>query len=234
MSSDVRYWVVIPAAGVGKRMEVDKPKQYIEINNKTILEHTIDCFIHRNDIEKVVVAISKTDEYWPELQIAEHKKVITAEGGLERYHSVFNGLKELQGKADEDDWVLVHDAARPCLSQEAIDRLIAELKEHEVGGLLAMPCRDTMKRANESNEIIDTVERESLWHAQTPQMFKFEKLFSAINTVLEKSLNITDEAMAIELSGHKPLLVEGHLENIKVTHKDDLKYLANYLIEVNL
>ena len=173
MSTDVRYWVVIPAAGVGKRMGVDKPKQYIEVSNKTIIEHTIECFLDREEIEKVVVAISNTDEFWPELQISKHEKVITAPGGAERYQSVFNGLKELQDKAEQSDWVLVHDAARPCLSQSAIDRLMKELREHEVGGILAMPCRDTMKRSNEKSEIIDTVERESLWHAQTPQMFKY-------------------------------------------------------------
>jgi 2-C-methyl-D-erythritol 4-phosphate cytidylyltransferase len=229
MSDKARYWVVIPAAGVGKRMGVDKPKQYITVNDKTILEHTIDCFINREEIENVVVAISKADEYWPSLKISEHEKVITAPGGAERYHSVFNGLQVLENKADENDWILVHDAARPCLSQSAIDRLMIELREHEVGGILAMPCRDTMKRANETNEIIDTVERESLWHAQTPQMFKYGKLYSAINKVLEKEFVVTDEAMAIEHSGYKPLLVEGQQENIKVTHKDDLKYLELYL-----
>ena len=233
MSSDVRYWVVIPAAGVGKRMGVDKPKQYIQVSNKTIIEHTIECFLGREEIEKVVVVISNTDEYWPELQISKHEKVITAPGGAERYQSVFNGLKELQDKAEQNDWVLVHDAARPCLSQSAIDRLMIELREHEVGGILAMPCRDTMKRSNEKSEIIDTVERESLWHAQTPQMFKYEKLYSAISDVLEKDIVVTDEAMAIELSGFKPLLVIGQQENIKITHKDDLKYIETYLNEMN-
>ena len=151
MSSDVRYWVVIPAAGVGKRMGVDKPKQYIQASNKTIIEHTIECSLGREEIEKVVVVISNSDEYWPELQISKHEKVITAPGGAERYQSVFNGLKELQDKAEQNDWVLVHDAARPCLSQSAIDRLMIELREHEVGGILAMPCRDTMKRSNEKS-----------------------------------------------------------------------------------
>ncbi len=234
MSSKARYWVVIPAAGVGKRMGVDKPKQYIQVNDKTIIEHTIECFLYREDIEKVVVAISKTDEYWPELDISKHEKVITAPGGEERYQSVFNGLHELKDKAKQDDWVLVHDAARPCLSQSTIDRLMIELRQHEVGGLLAMPCRDTMKRANEAGEIIDTVERESLWHAQTPQMFKYAKLYSAISDVLEKGKVVTDEAMAIELSGFRPLLVKGQQENIKVTHKDDLKYLETYLNEMKL
>jgi len=232
MSNNAKYWVVIPAAGVGKRMGVDKPKQYISVKDKTILEHTINCFIDREEIEAVVVVISKEDEYWPSLDIAKHDKVITAPGGVERYHSVANGLQVLQDKAGDNDWVLVHDAARPCLNQSAIDRLMIELRTHEVGGILALPCRDTMKRANELAEIVETVERESLWHAQTPQMFKYGKLYSAIEKILKDNIVVTDEAMAIELSGYKPLLVQGHQENIKVTHKDDLQYLELFLNEI--
>lgn len=232
MSNIARYWVVIPAAGVGKRMGVDKPKQYIPVNDKTILEHTINCFINRDEIEAVVVAISKADEYWPDLAISKHEKIITAPGGDERYQSVFNGLQGLKNKADDNDWVLVHDAARPCLNQSAIDRLMIELRTHDVGGILAMPCRDTMKRANESSEIVDTVERESLWHAQTPQMFKFGKLFTAIEKIVNENIIVTDESMAMELAGYKPLLVEGHQENIKITHKDDLQYIDLYLTEM--
>jgi 2-C-methyl-D-erythritol 4-phosphate cytidylyltransferase len=232
MSNNARYWVVIPAAGVGKRMAVDKPKQYISVNGKTIIEHTIDCFINREEIETVVVAISRADEYWPTLKISKHKKIITAPGGDERYQSVFNGLQALKDKAKDDDWLLVHDAARPCLSQSAIDRLMINLRSHDVGGILAMPCRDTMKRANEAGEIIDTVERESLWHAQTPQMFRYEKLFSAIEKILNEDIVVTDEAMAMEMAGYKPLLVQGHQENIKITHKDDLQYLEHFLNEM--
>lgn len=229
MSETARYWVVIPAAGVGKRMGVDIPKQYISVNAKTILEHTIDCFINRDEIEGVVVAISSEDEYWPTLNLDEHKKIIIAPGGEERYHSVFNGLKTLNGKAEDNDWVLVHDAARPCLSQSAIDRLIIKLREHEVGGILALPCRDTMKRSNENNDVVDTVDRKFLWHAQTPQMFKYRKLFSAIENVLRENIEVTDEAMAMELAGFTPILVQGHQENIKLTHKDDLKHIEHYL-----
>ncbi|MBL1142809.1 MAG: 2-C-methyl-D-erythritol 4-phosphate cytidylyltransferase [Proteobacteria bacterium] len=232
MSDSSKYWVVIPAAGVGKRMGVDKPKQYISVNGKTIIEHTIDCFINREEIEAVVVAISKADEYWPDLEIAKHEKVIAAPGGVERYQSVFNGLQVLQDKAKKNDWILVHDAARPCLNQSAIDRLIINLRTHDVGGILAMPCRDTMKRANESGVIVDTVERESLWHAQTPQMFKYGKLFSAIEKILDGDIVITDEAMAMELAGYNPMLVQGHQENIKITHKDDLQYLEHFLNEM--
>ncbi|GJM05623.1 MAG: 2-C-methyl-D-erythritol 4-phosphate cytidylyltransferase [marine bacterium B5-7] len=232
MSDNAKYWVVIPAAGVGARVGADKPKQYISINNKTIIEYTIDCFIHREEIEKIVVAISKEDEYWPTLSISNHDKIMTAPGGEERYQSVLNSLQILSGKAENSDWVMVHDAARPCLNQSAIDRLIIELRTHDVGGILAMPCRDTMKRANDVGEIAQTVERESLWHAQTPQMFKYGKLLSAIEDALKNRVVVTDESMAIERMGFKPMLVSGHQENIKLTHKDDLETLKIYLDRV--
>ena len=229
MSDSSKYWVVIPAAGVGSRMGVDKPKQYISINNKTIIEHTIDCFIDREEIEKIVIAISKEDEFWPTLAISNHDKIVTAPGGEERYQSVLNSLQALSGKTENNDWVMVHDAARPCLNQSAIDRLIIELRTHDVGGILAMPCRDTMKRANDAGEIDKTVERDSLWHAQTPQMFKYGMLLSAIEDALKNKTVVTDESMAIERMGFKPMLVPGHQENMKLTHKDDLEPLKAYL-----
>lgn len=229
MPKNARYWVVIPAAGVGSRMGVDKPKQYISINGKTILEYTIDCFLHRKEIEKIIVAISPTDDYWPSLSISKNERVITAPGGAERYQSVLNSLHLLSDKADDDDWVLVHDAARPCLEQKAIDRLISVLREHDVGGILALPCRDTMKRVNGEGEIEKTVDRESLWHAQTPQMFKYKKLMSAIDDALTHNVFITDESMAMERFGYKAMIVQGQHENIKITHKDDLQHLNLYL-----
>ena len=229
MSDNSKYWVVIPAAGVGTRMGVDKPKQYISVNGKTIIEHTIDCFIEREEITGIVVVVSKADEYWPTLSISKNERIITAPGGDERYQSVFNGLTILNDKAGENDWVLVHDAARPCLNQSAIDRLMINLRTHDVGGILALPCRDTMKRANVAGEIENTVERESLWHAQTPQMFRYGKLMPAIEQVLNENIVVTDEASAMEHCGYNPVLVQGHQENIKVTHKDDLMYMEMYL-----
>lgn len=229
MSNSARYWVVIPAAGVGTRMGVDKPKQYISVNGKTIIEHTLDCFIQREEIEGIVVAISKDDKFWSTLTVSSNEKVITAPGGDKRCQSVLNSLQTLNDKALDNDWVLVHDAARPCLKQSVIDRLIICLRSHDVGGILALPCRDTMKRSNETGEIVETVERENLWHAQTPQMFKYGKLLPAIEKALNNNVHVTDEAMAMELSGYKPMLVQGHPENIKITHKDDLMYMKMYL-----
>ncbi len=229
MSDKVNYWAVIPAAGAGKRFGADRPKQYLTVDDKTILEYTIDCFIQRDDITGVVVAIAREDDYWPSLPISRHEKIIVALGGAERCQSVKNALQVLSEKANSEDWVLVHDAARPCLKQNAIDRLISELSEHHTGGILGLPCRDTMKRANQENEIIDTVDRNHLWHAQTPQMFRYQKLLDALVDADNRVEIVTDEAMAIELSGHQLKLVEGHSENIKITQKDDFEQAKIYL-----
>ncbi len=229
MSDDIQYWVAIPAAGIGKRVGADKPKQYIDIYGKTILEHTVDCFLHREDIAGIVVAIASDDSFWPTLPISTHEKIIVAPGGEERFNSVTNALESLADCARENDWVLVHDAARPCLSQSALDRLMSELAGHETGGILGLPCRDTMKRADHNGDITATVDRENLWHAQTPQMFRYSKLLDALQKVLAEGLSVTDEAMAIELAGFTAKLVSGHHENIKITHKDDIQQAEIYL-----
>lgn len=229
MYEDGKYWVVIPAAGTGTRMNADRPKQYLAIGGKTVLEYTLDCFLQRDEIEGVMVAISKQDQHWPALPVADNKKVIVTAGGKQRFHSVLNSLNALSETADERDWVLVHDAARPCLSQSAIDRLMIALRSHDVGGILALPCKDTMKRSDDNNAIETTVARERLWHAQTPQMFRYGKLLAALRKAQAENQPVTDEAMALESCGEKPKLIMGHLENIKLTHNDDLQLAAIYL-----
>lgn len=227
--SNVKNWVVIPAAGVGSRMQADRPKQYLPLLDKTIIEHTIGCFLNRDDIEAIVVVIAENDPYWSNLDISKNEKVILAPGGEERYASVMNGLKVLQDKAQANDWVLVHDAARPCLRASDIDELMTQLENDEVGGILAVPVRDTMKRANTIDEISNTIERKDLWHALTPQMFRYEKLYDALESSITNNLNATDESMALE---HKKLtvkLVKGHYDNIKITHHDDLELAELYL-----
>lgn len=230
MNKKQKIWVVIPAAGVGKRMESDSPKQYLKLNSKTIIEHTLSVFDKHNAISEIVVSISQGDEYWPALDFDLSKPVHVANGGKERCDSVLNGLKFLENKAADDDWVLVHDAARPCLRQEDITLLIDSLKEHDVGGILAVPVRDTMKRSFDNNTIKETVDRENLWHALTPQMFRFSLLKNALESALNNNDIITDEASAVELSGYQPLLVEGHADNIKITRPEDL-VLASFFLQ---
>lgn len=230
MNKKQKIWVIIPAAGVGKRMESDTPKQYLKLNDKMIIEHTIDVFDKHDSISEIVVAISKGDEYWPSLNIHLSKPLHVADGGKERCDSVLNALMFLEGKAADNDWVLVHDAARPCLRHEDITLLLATVAEHEVGGVLAVPVRDTMKRSFANNTIKETVNRENLWHALTPQMFRFSMLKNALKSALNNSEAVTDEASAIELSGYQPLLVEGHADNIKITRPEDL-VLASFFLQ---
>lgn len=229
MVSGLRYWAVIPAAGVGTRMQVDVPKQYLSINHKTILEHTLERFCSHPKIEGVVVAISGNDDIWKTLDISLQPKIIVVEGGVERCHSVLNGLRALSDQASSNDWVLVHDAARPCLRNEDIDRLIDALEDHDVGGLLGLPVRDTMKRADATGTIQETVDREGLWHALTPQMFHLGALIEALENALSNNLIVTDEAQAIELIGLQPILVEGHPDNIKITRNNDLALAELFL-----
>ena len=235
MNKKQKIWVVIPAAGVGRRMGSNTPKQYLLLNNKSVIEHTISVFSSHNAISEIIVSISKEDEYWPSLNINCSKPVHKVEGGKERCDSVLNGLKFLQDKAKADDWVLVHDAARPCLRNEDLDLLLKELQQHEVGGILAVPVRDTMKRAvDKTNLIKETVDRDALWHALTPQMFRFKLLKDALESALKNNKTITDEASAIELAGYQPVLVEGHSDNIKITRPEDLTLAAFYLRETCL
>tara|TARA_B100000929_G_scaffold290537_1_gene284504 strand:+ start:1097 stop:1798 length:702 start_codon:yes stop_codon:yes gene_type:complete len=229
MPKSNKYWVVIPAAGIGKRMGSDIPKQYVSVRGKTVIEHTIDNFISRKEIQNICISISESDNYWSTLPISKNKKIITTVGGNERYESVYNGLRALQDKANDDDWVLVHDAVRPCLKKSIIDRLITDISSHDVGGILALPCFETMKRVNNSNEVEETINRETIWRAQTPQVFKYQKLLLAIEKVINENIFITDEAMAMELSNHKPIVILGDENNIKITHKTDLKYLELFL-----
>ncbi|HEX4974382.1 MAG TPA: 2-C-methyl-D-erythritol 4-phosphate cytidylyltransferase, partial [Pseudomonadales bacterium] len=171
MSNTSKYWVLIPAAGFGARMGSAIPKQYLSLLGKTVLEHTLERWLALACIEAVVVVVAENDPYWPTMSLKQHPKIHTVFGGLERMHSVLNGLQYLQKKADASDWVLVHDAARPCVRHSDVSALMAAVKTHPVGGLLACPVRDTMKRsqagADSTIEVLETVQREQLWHALT-------------------------------------------------------------------
>jgi 2-C-methyl-D-erythritol 4-phosphate cytidylyltransferase len=227
--SSPNYWAVIPAAGIGKRMGSEIPKQYLELNGKAIILHTLDCLLQHPAIQGAVVALSRHDGWWEHLDHRCDKPVITVEGGIERCHSVLNALYELGNRAADEDWILVHDAARPCLLPADLDNLINTLQDDKVGGLLGVPVRDTMKRAGSNNRVVDTVEREGLWHALTPQMFRLGSLRMALENALEAEQFVTDEASAMEYAGFQPLLVEGSATNIKITRPEDLALAGFYL-----
>jgi 2-C-methyl-D-erythritol 4-phosphate cytidylyltransferase len=229
----------VPAAGSGSRMGSRCPKQYLDLLDKPILQHTLErlCL---SRIAGIVVCLAEEDAYWENLTLP--RPVIRVSGGAERCHSVLNGLQVLQQRAQPDDWVLVHDAARPCVRQADIEKLMTQLAFHPVGGLLAVPVRDTMKRAalSASNshqgeiEIVETINREGLWHALTPQMFRLETLYNALQSVLSSGELVTDDAQAIERLGLRPVLIEGHADNIKITHPQDLNLAELYLRQLEL
>jgi 2-C-methyl-D-erythritol 4-phosphate cytidylyltransferase len=229
MERSDKYWVVIPAAGAGKRFGADVPKQYLTINGRYILDHTIELFLNISEVEKIVIAIAEDDQYWHQSHYAEHECVDTTMGGKERFNSVLNGLNYLDTYADENDWVLIHDAARPCLLNSDIKKMILKLKDHDVGGLLALPVRDTMKRSDENGNVNETVERNNLWHALTPQMFRLSVLKNALEELIKSDIDVTDESQAIEKMGLNPLLVAGDPGNIKITHKDDLNIAVQFI-----
>lgn len=230
MSKTTRYWAVIPAAGIGSRMGSAQPKQYLTLRGKTILEHSITRLVEHPLIAGVMVALSPEDTLWPTLKLNHvAKPIYTIHGGAERADSVLNALTALSKYAAAQDWVLVHDAARPCLRGTDIDHLIQQLAEHPVGGLLGLPVADTMKRTNAQGEIIATVPRENLWRALTPQMFRFAILREALQQADRSSLHITDDASAMEAAGYTPVMVEGHPDNIKITRPEDITLAQMYL-----
>lgn len=219
------FTAVVPAAGRGSRMQANKPKQYLPLGDKTIIEHTLTRLLSHPQIEKIVVVIAEDDHYFPALALATHPKIEVTFGGPERAISVLNGLACV-----ETDWVLVHDAARPCITHADLDRLLAVAERGEDGAILAVPVKDTMKRADPQQHIEQTVERGHLWHALTPQMFPTQQLADAIDAGLAQSVVLTDDASAMELAGFKPLLVTGRADNIKVTQPEDLA-LAAFILQ---
>ncbi|WON76258.1 2-C-methyl-D-erythritol 4-phosphate cytidylyltransferase [Serratia sp. UGAL515B_01] len=221
---------VLPAAGIGSRMQADCPKQYLTIGHQTILEYAIHALLRHPRITQAIVAISPEDHHFQSLPIAQDPRVTVTVGGNQRAHSVMAGLK-LAGNAE---WVLVHDAARPCLHADDLERLLAITDHSVVGGILAAPVRDTMKRSEACQSAIShTVERQDLWHALTPQLFPLALLKCCLQRALDEGATVTDEASALEHCGYHPLLVAGRSDNIKVTRPEDLKLAAFYLTQLN-
>ncbi len=223
-----RYYAIVPAAGSGARFGSEVPKQYLDLVGRPLIHHSVAALCRCEQIERVWVVLSPCDEWWggydwtglgPKLQAVFC-------GGKTRAESVSNGLSAAAGVLTDDDWVLVHDAARPCLSQEMLTALCDELIDDPVGGLLAVPVADTLKRVDSEQQVIATEPRDGLWQAQTPQMFRYGLLSRA----LFGNLAVTDEAGAIEAAGFKPRLVCADATNLKVTFPADLR-LAELILK---
>lgn len=217
-----RFWAVVPAAGIGERMQADRPKQYLPLANKMVIEHSLLRLASHDKIAGIVVAISPTDAWWPTLSLSLDCPLYVVDGGEQRAHSVLNALADLAQRVDDDPWVLVHDAARPCLRLEDMDRMLTMLSDHSVGGILGVTVNDTVKRTGLDNIISETIDRRNLWRAATPQMFHLRLLKRALESALEQQFPVTDEASAIELMGLRPIMIDGHNDNIKITVPQDL------------
>ena len=217
-----RYFALIPAAGVGARLNAGCPKQYLQLAGKLMLLHVLDTFAAAPAIAHTYVVVDAQDGYIDEaMSGARHldgRATVVYNGGATRHQSVLNGLQAMRNEARDDDWVLVHDAARPGLTVDLIDRLISTLRDDAVGGLLALPVVDTLKRSDSEGRAEATVSRDRLWAAQTPQMFRYALLRRA----LEQAVEVTDEASAVEALGLKPRLVEGDHRNFKITLPHDV------------
>ena len=226
----VKYYAVVPAAGVGRRMgaSASLPKQYLSLLDKTVMEHTLEKLLGEQRLERIVVVVGQDDNHWQTLPILQHPRITITTGGDERCHSVVNGLEKLSSLCAANDWILVHDVVRPCVSAMDIAKLINEVADDDVGGILAIPVSDTIKQVSGGHSVA-TIDRQLLWRAQTPQMFRYDKLHAALIDGLEKQCQLTDEASAIELAGYRPKIVEGTASNLKITRADDLPLAEYYL-----
>ncbi|MCG6870971.1 MAG: 2-C-methyl-D-erythritol 4-phosphate cytidylyltransferase [Gammaproteobacteria bacterium] len=218
-----RYWALVPAAGTGQRMGADRPKQYLPLAGTTVLGFTLGRLLAHPPLEAVQVCLASGDSWWGQKEPAADPRLLApAPGGAQRYETVLNGLHALGAAgAAARDWVLVHDAVRPCVTGTDLDRLLAALPGSD-GALLAAPVADTLKRADPVGRVSETVDRKGLWRALTPQAFRLAELVAALEAVREAGAVVTDEAQAMERAGLAPALVEGRGDNIKITLPADL------------
>lgn len=239
MTAAGRRWAIVPAAGHGNRFGASVPKQYAPILDRPMLSWTIGSLLADANLAGVMIVLAADDDHWRSIPESGSDRVRTCTGGARRDLSVCNGLQALAAMANATDWVLVHDAARPCLRRDDLHRLYAEVGDDPVGGLLAVPVSDTLKRAGGTAAVAGagagqrvraTVPREHLWRALTPQMFRYGLLHRALCLCVERDRAVTDEAAAIEALGLEPRLVCGHADNIKVTNAEDAALAAAILV----
>ncbi len=228
-----RIWALVPAAGSGARFGQATPKQYLPLAGRPLIAHCLATLCNHPDVAGVALVLSPDDQGFDAIDTArwgDRLRVLRC-GGATRAQTVLNGLREMATQCQESDWVMVHDAARPCLSPTLIDRLIDALRDDPVGGILAVPVADTLKRADAAGRIEATVPRQSLWAAQTPQMFRLGLLIRALSQ--GSGVEVTDEASAVESLGLKPRLVPGDPINLKVTYPDDLRSAERHLVDLS-
>lgn len=227
VSETASYFALIPAAGVGARMGGVCPKQYLPLHGKAMLWHTVQAFLASPLIRHIFVVVSKEDAYVDQVfPLNSHRLTVLRCGGATRQVSVYKGLQAIRQQVGDNDWVLVHDGARPGLTQALISRLVEAVRLHPVGGLLGLPVVDTVKQVQGDN--LRTLDRRGLWLAQTPQMFRYHLLVQALQQALDNA-QVTDESSAVEALGYVPLLVAGHARNFKLTLPEDVAMMEAYL-----
>jgi 2-C-methyl-D-erythritol 4-phosphate cytidylyltransferase len=222
-------WAVIAAAGTGSRLNASMPKQYLPINGCSLAEHTLRAVLGVAGIREITVAIAADDRYWNELPATMREQVRVVHGGMDRAESVWRAIGGFSAVAQENDWILVHDMARPCITPQLIESLMDALRDDPVGGLLAIPVVDTLKRADGTGHVVATLERGELWRAQTPQMFRCGVLMRALRHARDSGIACSDESMAVEAIGLQPRLVPGSEQNLKVTVVEDMQLAEYYL-----
>lgn len=215
-------WAIVPAAGIGARMNSDMPKQYLTLQGATVIAHTLKRLAQLPSLSATVVALHPDDRHWSSRGPELREGLMTCTGGQERALSVLNGLHALAGLARDEDWVLVHDAVRPCVRVSDIEAMLLELETHPVGGLLGVPVSSTLKLANVNRDVVTTLPRDDMWQASTPQAFRYGLLREVLEQAVARGELVTDEAGAMELAGYSPRLVRGGADNIKITFPEDL------------
>lgn len=215
-------WALVPAAGRGTRFGSDTPKQYLQVAGQPLIAYTLTALLGHPIVEGVMVVLSNNDADWPGWTTFLEKPVLTCVGGATRAQSVLAGLEALPDSVKADDFILVHDAARPNLGQGDLQQLLERGRNDPVGAILAAPVRDTLKRAGDDGGIDATEPRQHLWRALTPQLFRRLQLSRALQEAGKAGVEVTDESMAMELQGQRPLLVEGSENNFKITTPADL------------
>lgn len=231
--STAQYFLIVPASGIGTRMASAIPKQYLKLDNGlSVLDQTLKTLLNIPQIKGCVIAIAENDREFKHSEFAHHPKLLSVvKGGEQRFYSVINALNALKSFANDNDWVLVHDAVRPCVKEVEVIDLIKQLAHHPTGGLLASPVIDTLKRAHNAS-VESTLDRENIWLAQTPQMYRLGILSKALDKVVQNNLSITDDASSIEHLGLQSVLVNGSSSNIKITRPEDLT-LANFYLKTH-
>lgn len=223
MTTDTaKIWAIVPAAGQGLRFSNSMPKQFFELNGQLVAEHSLSRLLAVPQIEQVIVPCDMNCNEWSKVVSIDHAKIKQVSGGEQRAYSVLNGLLSVDSLASDDDWVLVHDIARPCITTEDINQLITAVEGHAVGGILVSRVDSTLKKVTSDNYIAATVDRAEHRLAQTPQIFRYGLLKEAINACLDENVIPTDEAFAVESAGYRVLCVEGRRDNLKITRQEDL------------